>query len=114
MGRVRDKSLGGTTRYKLAGASPFMRSSMRKSLVDVLRAMTGSRYRARHAIAVENTPDSLFSVLLSISCAVCATSGCGPLRTCAVSSIRRSVSPGDRLGSDRNAATPESVLSLSA
>ena len=91
-----------------------MRSAIRKSDRDVFAAMTGSAYRARQVIAVENTPDSSFSDLFIISRAVCATTGCGPAGVCLVISMRARITSCVHVGSARNAATPASDLSRSA
>ena len=66
-------------------------------------------------MAVERTPERSLSDLFSSSRAAEATTGCGPcLPRCAVVIIAISVVSIGRLGSDRNDATPASVLSVSA
>ena len=63
-------------------------------------------------MAVESTPERSFSDLLSSSRAAEATTGCGPaLPRCGVVIIATSVVSIGRRGSERNAATPASVLS---
>ncbi len=73
---VREASGGGTTRYKDTGLGPSIRSSTVKSLLDVLDATIGSRYKDRNDMAVEMTPDLSLGALLSISLAHAATTGC--------------------------------------
>ena len=62
-------------------------------------------------MAVESTPERSLSDLLSNSLAAEATTGCGPcLPRCGVVIIATSVVSIGRRGSDRNEATPASVL----
>src|SRR5262249_18679806 len=113
-GRVRLKSLGGTTRYSDTGCAACWRSARRKSLVLVVRATIGSRYTPRKDIAVDSTPLSSLGDLFNNSRAADATTGWTASPRCRVRIITRRVSVNGRLGSARNAATPARVFSGSA
>jgi hypothetical protein len=66
-------------------------------------------------MAVESTPERSLSDLLSSSRAALAMTGCDPFSPrCGVVIMADSVDSIGRRGSDKNAATPASVLSCSA